>query len=58
MSTLKSLYTADNLTLFSDGTIGMDDGIGYLGTMGTDEVKELYLALKTYFEEIEHEDLL
>ncbi len=57
------LYENDNMALFDDGTIGMSDGVGFIGSLNLEEVKELYEALKKYFEkdnmsEKEYQDLM
>ena len=48
---VKMLFVTDYMALFSDGHIGLSDGVGYLDDMSPEEVKELYLALKQYLEE-------
>ena len=39
------IYNNDYLSLFSDGGIGISDGIGYIITMNIDEVRELYKSI-------------
>jgi len=46
----KCLYVGYFFAFFSDGTMGHNDGVGYIGETSKEEVKELYLALKKYFE--------
>jgi len=42
------------MTLYDDDkTIGLSDGVGYMGTLSANEVRELYLILKNVFEEEE-----
>lgn len=38
-------------SLFSDGTIGISDGVGYTTTLSKKEVYELYLEMKKLFED-------
>lgn len=45
----KSLWENSYLVLFSDGSLGISDGVGYIDTMEVEEVKELYRALEKYF---------
>ena len=51
-------YTELNayMALYDDKTIGLSDGVGYMGTLSANEVRELYLILKNIFEEANHED--
>jgi len=44
------LYNNDYFSFFSNGEIGISDGVGYIGTIPKKEVKELYVILKGYFE--------
>ena len=37
-------------SFFSDGTIGISDGVGYLTTLEEDEVRSMYNSMKKYFE--------
>ena len=46
----KELYCGNYLSLFSDGTFGHCDGVGFVGVSSKKEVKELYKALKKYYE--------
>lgn len=45
-----TIYSWGYGSLFSDGTIGCSDGVGFLDEMSRDEVRELYQALKTVFD--------
>lgn len=45
----KSLWENSYLVLFSDGSLGISDGAGYVDTMEVEEVKELYMAIEKYF---------
>jgi hypothetical protein len=45
----KCLFTNDYVGLYSDGTLGMSDGVGYVGTLDEEETRELYNAMKDYF---------
>jgi hypothetical protein len=45
----KSLWENSYLVLFSDGSLGISDGVGYVDTMEVEEVRELYMALEKYF---------
>jgi len=47
----KCLYEGYYIRLYSDGTIGISDGVGYSGSMEKEEVKELYEALKNLYKE-------
>lgn len=49
MAKRKCLYEGHYIGLYSDGTIGVSDGVGYSGEMDETEVKELYEALKKLF---------
>ena len=44
--TRNAVFEGNYIGLFSDGTIGVSDGVGYVDTMETDEVLELFQALK------------
>ena len=44
------LYENSYMGLYSDGTLGISDGVGYIDTIPKEEVRYLYLALKDYFE--------
>ena len=41
----KALHSNEHMTLFSDGTIGLSDGSGYIGTIDADGVMGLFTAL-------------
>jgi hypothetical protein len=43
-----SLWMGDYIGLFDDGSIGVSDGVGFIGE--EKDVKGLYLALKAYFD--------
>ena len=45
----KVIYENYYINLFSDGTIGLSDGVGYIDTMDEDETKALYVALKELY---------
>lgn len=47
---MKQIYNNDYMALFSNGTLGFSDGVGYIGTLTVEETKELYQALKKFFE--------
>lgn len=37
-------------SVWSDGTMSFDDGVGYVGSTDKEETYQLYLALKSLFE--------
>ena len=45
----KELFSGTYMSLFDDKTIGVSDGVGFVGAMELDEVEELYLALDKLF---------
>ena len=45
------LCSVDFITLWDDGVISVDDGVGYTGELCTMETMELYQALRKFFEE-------
>ena len=47
------LYENSYMSLFVDGTIGLSDGCGYVGTMEEDEVDKLYKAMTKLYKEKE-----
>lgn len=53
--TRKLLHTDSYLGFWSDGELAISDGVGYVDSLTKDETKELYLALKDYFEFEEEE---
>ena len=44
------LCSVDFITLWDDGIISVDDGVGYTGELCTMETMELYQALRKFFE--------
>lgn len=42
------LYNDDYITLFADGRMTVNDGVGYIGEV--EDVERLYYALKVFFE--------
>ncbi len=50
------LFNNSYMSLFSDGTIGVSDGVGYVGDLDEREVVELYNALRRHFEGEELKD--
>ncbi len=42
----KELFQGTFFSLFSDGTMGCSDGMGYVGEVKEQEVDDLYKALK------------
>lgn len=46
----KCVYSDEYISLFDDGTIGMSDGVGYVGQMRAEDVREFYEALKNFYE--------
>ena len=51
----KEIFHGTFFSLFSDGTIGCSDGVGFIGELEIKEVKELYEALKTLFDKEKYE---
>lgn len=49
----KQLWFGDLISFYDDGTIGVSDGVGYVGS--EQDVKGLYLAMKEYFDKKERE---
>ena len=45
----KEIWNNSYLGVYSDGTVGISDGVGYVDTMEKEESKKLYEALKTIF---------
>ena len=37
------------ISLWSDGEIGVSDGVGYVGTIGAEETRELYEVLRKHY---------
>jgi len=44
----KEIWNNGYLTLYSDGTMGISDGVGYICILNEEEVKELYLEIKNF----------
>lgn len=47
---VKLVWEGTYFSLFSDGTLGCSDGVGYVGEVSKDEVEDLYKELKKLFE--------
>ena len=47
----KELFNCEFFSLFDNKTIGCSDGVGFVGEVLEDEVRELYEALKRLFKE-------
>lgn len=45
----KLLLDLGYIGLYDDGTIGISDGVGYVGTLDKEEVELLYEALSNLF---------
>ena len=45
----KQVWEGDYLSLFNDGTIGVNDGVGYIDTMEIEDTRDLYNALFILF---------
>lgn len=43
---LKEVWKNDFMVLFDDGTIGLSDGVGFLGEMDVSEVDEMCAAIQ------------
>jgi hypothetical protein len=43
------LWEDHYIALWSNGEIGVSDGVGYVGTIYPKEVRELYDALRKYY---------
>jgi hypothetical protein len=50
------LWDGEYIALWSDGTIGVSDGVGYTGE--ETDIKGLYEALKAYFEHIQNKETI
>ena len=44
----KTIFSNYYMTLFSDGTLGISDGVGYIDTLSEDETLKLYEALTRF----------
>lgn len=42
----EEVWSNDYMSLYSNGTIGLSDGVGYLTTLSAEEVLELYKVLR------------
>ena len=47
--TRRVLWEDQNIALWSNGEIGVSDGVGYIGTICSKETRELYEALRKYY---------
>jgi hypothetical protein len=45
----KELCSVNYITLYEDGVISVDDGIGYVGELTIKETGDLHLALCNFF---------
>jgi hypothetical protein len=52
------LFDSDYLGFFNDGTIGISDGVGYVGEIPADEVRELFKVMQKFYDEQEYNVLL
>jgi len=46
----KEIYSNDYMSLFSDGTIGLSDGVGFVDAITKEESRKLYEELKKVFD--------
>lgn len=46
----EEVWQGDFLTLWSDGTLSHDDGVGYLGETSLEDTRALYQRMKELFE--------
>lgn len=49
MSDRHAIWEQYYISLWSDGEIGVSDGVGYIGTIGADETRELYEVLRKHY---------
>ena len=49
MNSFEILWEDQNIALWSNGEIGVSDGVGYIGTIRPKETRELYEALRKYY---------
>lgn len=49
MSDRHPIWEQHYISLWNDGEIGVSDGVGYIGTIGADETRELYEALRKHY---------
>jgi len=49
MNSPKILWEDQNIALWSNGEIGVSDGVGYVGTIGAEETRELYEVLRKHY---------
>jgi hypothetical protein len=52
MSDRHVIWEQHYISLWSDGEIGVSDGVGYVGTIGAEETRELYEVLRKHMEMI------
>jgi hypothetical protein len=48
--TALEVFRNDYFSLFSDGTLGISDGVGYISSLTEEEIQQLYVALKQLYE--------
>jgi len=46
---IKVVASFDYIDLYEDGTIGISDGVGYIGEMSEHDVKKLFLHLNNLY---------
>lgn len=49
MSDRHAIWEQHYISLWSDGEIGVSDGVGYVGTIGAEETRELYEVLRKHY---------
>jgi len=45
----KEIFSNNYMSLFSDGTLGLSDGVGYVDTLSEEETFDLFEAMRLYF---------
>ena len=53
MSDRHTIWEQYYISLWSNGEIGVSDGVGYIGTICSKETRELYEALRKHYGEME-----
>lgn len=56
--TRRVLWERHYISLWSDGEIGVSDGVGYVGTICSKETRELYQALRKYYGHDDDDDIV
>ena len=49
---MNEILDLDYISLYSDGSIGVSDGVGYVGTIERDDTLKLFEALRELFADL------